>query len=496
MQPADRQLLKQLRRATAELLGQSTRPEHQAQLYAMDVALNELLLRSDRGFFVEHCRRGRTLIEEGLQQPSAASAALRDALARTADGIDDTRAIDALAAQQETIGRALETFADALGDPQDPAQRELLRRLGAWERELYAHRLQRAAADRPSTAPALDIDAARLQTYLQQRHPHWRDLAVTKFHRVAGGFSKCTLLFETNDAVNGVQTFAIRAEQPIHLLDIEGSSISNEFPLLQRAFAAGIPVAEPLWLETDTRHLGTRFIVSRQVSGRNFGTAKGGEGHLSDAAIGDLARVLANIHRIALSADAPFVRDSHFARWLALGSMRDATLGKLKDWRRQVKVGKIYPSPNTARALNWLEANVPDDDQPSVFLHGDYGPHNLLLDDDRVSGVLDWEIAVPGDPAYDVAWFLNCTGAAVDREQFLIAYRQAGGQPIGEYRLRYFDVLTCMMMPITCHAALRLLDDEDAANLNFAVYGLQFMDTYASRLDDAIEKAEAARDAS
>ena len=146
-----------------------------------------------------------------------------------------------------------------------------------------------------------------------------------------------------------------------------------------------------------------------------------------------------------------------------------------------------------ARALNWLAANVPDHEDAPVFLHGDFGPHNLLLDGDHVSAALDWEISTPGDPAYDVCWFLNCAGAAVDRQQFLDAYRDAGGKKVTEYQLRYYDVFPCMFMPLTCNAALKLLEDNDAANINLAYYGLQFMHEYPSRLDAAIARAEAVK---
>ncbi|MGK5681561.1 phosphotransferase family protein [Actinoplanes sp. URMC 104] len=59
---------------------------------------------------------------------------------------------------------------------------------------------------------------------------------------------------------------------------------------------------------------------------------------------------------------------------------------------QQVDVSAVFPG--TAPATGW------------VLVHGDYGPNNMLFDPDtfRVTALLDWEWAHPGDPAEDLAW--------------------------------------------------------------------------------------------
>src|SRR3546814_1200742 len=42
-------------------------------------------------------------------------------------------------------------------------------------------------------------------------------------------------------------------------------------------------------------------------------------------------------------------------------------------------------------------------DQKPVMIHGDCGMNNLLVDGERVSGLLDWEISHLGDHATDIA---------------------------------------------------------------------------------------------
>ncbi|MET0985581.1 MAG: phosphotransferase family protein [Steroidobacteraceae bacterium] len=493
MQPSNHQLLKQLRKSTQQLAQEAARPEHKALLEAMDVVLNELLLRCDRDFFVDYYDRGRRLLMEGLELLGDQAGSLRADTVSLAVSLDPRFGTDTIGAQSVRLSDLLTQLIRMIGTRGEVRSEALLRRITAWELSLLAHRLKRIPVDH-AQLNSLSVTIAResLETYLRRKKPEWKDLEVTHFQRIAGGFSKCTLLFDTLDTVNGSQSFAIRAEQPIHIMDLDGSDVSNEFWVVRKAFESGIPVAEPLWLETDRQFLNTRFIVSRKAVGRNFGTAKGGESRLSLAATKDLARVIARIHDIPLERDAHWVKASHFGKWMDVGATtRQNTLARVDYWNRQCLAANIFPSPCITRALTWLAANVPDYDEPPVFLHGDFGPHNVLLDGDRVSAALDWEISTPGDPAYDVAWFLNCAGVAVDREEFLAAYRDADGKTLSEYRLRYYDVFVSMMMPATCNASLRLVEEQDAANINIALYGLQFMHEYPSRLEAAIANAEA-----
>jgi aminoglycoside phosphotransferase (APT) family kinase protein len=43
---------------------------------------------------------------------------------------------------------------------------------------------------------------------------------------------------------------------------------------------------------------------------------------------------------------------------------------------------------------------------PTTLIHGDLGPHHVVIRDDRVVGVIDWSDARVGDPAIDLSWAL------------------------------------------------------------------------------------------
>ncbi|WP_205650231.1 phosphotransferase family protein [Actinoplanes solisilvae] len=66
--------------------------------------------------------------------------------------------------------------------------------------------------------------------------------------------------------------------------------------------------------------------------------------------------------------------------------------GELLRRLQQVDVSQVFPDAGTG--TGW------------VVVHGDYGPNNMLFDQDtfRVTGLLDWEWAHPGDPIEDLAW--------------------------------------------------------------------------------------------
>ncbi|GAB7183807.1 hypothetical protein ATKI12_3638 [Kitasatospora sp. Ki12] len=61
------------------------------------------------------------------------------------------------------------------------------------------------------------------------------------------------------------------------------------------------------------------------------------------------------------------------------------------------------------RLLHAVDAAVVEDGPAvagSVLVHGDFGPHNLLLDPVgfTVTGLIDWEFAHRGEPVEDLAW--------------------------------------------------------------------------------------------
>ena len=79
---------------------------------------------------------------------------------------------------------------------------------------------------------------------------------------------------------------------------------------------------------------------------------------------------------------------------------------ELAKWRRLIEASGVEPDPVLIDALCWLDAHAPITDR-CTLVHGAYRTGNLLIHDDRVSAVLDWETEVLGDPMYDVAYVLS-----------------------------------------------------------------------------------------
>ena len=83
------------------------------------------------------------------------------------------------------------------------------------------------------------------------------------------------------------------------------------------------------------------------------------------------------------------------------------------------------------------------------LVHGAYRTGNLLIDEDRVSAVLDWETEVIGDPMYDVAYVLSALNRegtdllsnVVPEAEFRRRYEAGTGFRIDDERCAYYEVL-------------------------------------------------------
>ena len=104
----------------------------------------------------------------------------------------------------------------------------------------------------------------------------------------------------------------------------------------------------------------------------------------------------------------------HGLDWAAAGlsflgvpeSGNDFALREVQKWCELVELSQLEPHPILVDLIGWLKANAPETQRLSL-VHGAYRTGNLLIDNDEVSAVLDWELQVIGDPMYDVAYVLT-----------------------------------------------------------------------------------------
>lgn len=101
------------------------------------------------------------------------------------------------------------------------------------------------------------------------------------------------------------------------------------------------------------------------------------------------------------------------------------------------------PHAELTLALRWLRNNIPDYDGRPVLVQGDTGPGNFMFEGDRVSAIVDWELAHVGDPMDDLAWvsLRSVQEPFPDLEERFTEYEIASGHRVDMDRIRYYRVL-------------------------------------------------------
>jgi aminoglycoside phosphotransferase (APT) family kinase protein len=123
----------------------------------------------------------------------------------------------------------------------------------------------------------------------------------------------------------------------------------------------------------------------------------------------DLLRVLDELHAVPLEQLA---EDGFLLGEPVPSSMEAAVGAELGRWCAAVRAAMSPPDPLIELGLRWLLDNVPAVASPAVLVHGDLGPDNFLYEGEAVTGLIDWELAHPGDPLEDLCWLLMRTALA------------------------------------------------------------------------------------
>lgn len=342
-------------------------------------------------------------------------ACLADLSARVAPKVQDPAAAASLGMTSRLLAHLLSRDPEAAFSERD-AEVAALQAEEAQEDKLLAP----AASDH-----AFSVEA--LSEYLGARLPGAKVAAI---EASLGGFSKRTLLLKLSGAPQLDDSVVIRCDEAGGPVE---SAAADELGILKLMNRHGVPVAEPIFADP-TFVLGGSVLCTRRLNGGSAYDATGSVlGPKGPQAAHELARILAQVHAVPV---AELDIDPAIKALGVREHVRRMVAGYQDQWRRN----QNRPSPVLDSAFDYLLSHIPAEAGAATVVHGDASLRNLLLDGDRASGLVDWELWHLGDPVEDLAFCRPEIEQVMAWDAFLAEYRSHGGVSWQEQAGAYYGM--------------------------------------------------------
>jgi aminoglycoside phosphotransferase (APT) family kinase protein len=198
-------------------------------------------------------------------------------------------------------------------------------------------------------------------------------------------------------------------------------AVDREFKVISALENTDVPVPKTYTLCEDDTVIGSMFYVMEYKEGRILWdpALPEAKNNQERAAIYDaMNQTMAALHNVNVEAVglADFGRPgNYFER-------------QVSRWSKQYRASETEHMPGMETLMEWLPANMPEDDGIVSLVHGDYRLDNMMFHptEPRVIALLDWELSTLGHPLADLAnqcmaWMLPREGgikglADVDRK--------------------------------------------------------------------------------
>jgi aminoglycoside phosphotransferase (APT) family kinase protein len=264
------------------------------------------------------------------------------------------------------------------------------------------------------------------------------EVRIENLTTLTGGASRTTSAFDAV-ADDTRHTLILRTGPP----DEVHAGMELEAGVQQRAAAAGVPVPHILAADNSAAALGNPYLICNLIPGetivRRIHRALDDAGR--DRLLRQCAHALAAIHR-ADPDGLGLEQTDQLAEWHdRLDEMGDTTA--TFEW-----------------AFRWLAANRPPP-TPTRLVHGDFRMGNLIVDENGLAAVLDWELVHFGEVYEDLAWFCIRAwrfgapealgaGGLGSVESFLSAYEEASGIGLDRDAFRWWLTVATLRWGVIC----------------------------------------------
>jgi len=274
---------------------------------------------------------------------------------------------------------------------------------------------------------------------------------VSNLKRLTGGASAATWSFKYQDKPLVLRQ---KVTDPTEIIedmpDLQSVSLKTEAELITRARENGVR-APHIHAVTEAGSSLGEAVLMEQVMGEALPQRLFKDPKYEKALLGltdECAKSLAKIHEISFETlkgeletrtprDALFILESQFKSF-----------------------GQT--SPVLASAFSWMNENCPSSGE-AVLLHGDFRMGNLLIDEEGISAVLDWELSHIGDPVSDISFFCappwrfgrykKQAGGVGEMADLISTYETTSGRQVDAQRLLWWRLhasvnwcLICMIM--------------------------------------------------
>ncbi len=258
--------------------------------------------------------------------------------------------------------------------------------------------------------------------------------------RAAGGSSRTTCSFDAVTAAGEEHPLILRlGAQDVGM----GVPLVREAALMRAAGAAGVPSPAVVAAGDGDGPLGAEFVVMERVEGETIPRRVLRDPTLAEARAGLAVRcgeILAAVHRIPPEDVPGLDAADQFDTW------------------RAVLEATGRPQPALEFALRRLEQDRPPARHTTV-VHGDFRNGNLIIGQDGVRAVLDWELAHLGDPMEDLGWLCvkawrfgaePPVGGFGTYEQLVDGYERASGTTVDRAALRWWEMFGVARWAVIC----------------------------------------------
>lgn len=316
---------------------------------------------------------------------------------------------------------------------------------------------------------------SRLSDYLcAQTGSPW---VLGPFTRYAVGFSWITYGFSAGEDRTAQERGLILRIGPPYGLFAPYSALP-QFAALKILENSAVPVPKVYWWSDDASVLGAPFFVCERVPGSApvpwfSSTSSGFEESWRKRIGAQFVSALAAQHRCQWRNHLGFEEYAGVTE-------ENAALTQVSFWEHAHARWALKPYPMLRWAMLWLHRNLPIAPRVSL-VHGDYRLGNFLEIDGRITAILDWELAHPGDPHEDLGWaflpqYSGDSGLVcrlLSQEDFIAQYEREAGFRVDLKSLHFYRVLSLVKLALTHIAAVRCFEDGRFHDIRMPAMGTQ-----------------------